>query len=129
MSLMFSKSPPLITTPLINKNMTFGQRNKSYYKFGRRRGFPLIQKTRLWVQSTPLIITPLKPPTINLDGGDDCPPHKRPPNEGHLLRGWGGGGITKGGISVRQFVTSDSPRSLRRIFRRAASLATWNAAE
>ena len=36
---------------------------------------------------------PLKPPppTINLDGGDDYPPHKRPPNKGHLLRrGWGG---------------------------------------
>ena len=45
----------------------------------------------LLVQSTPLIIPP---PTINLDGGDDCPPHKRPPSEGHLLRGGVGGVLT-----------------------------------
>ena len=31
-------------------------------------------------------------PTINLYGGDDYPPHERPPDEGHLLgAGWGGG--------------------------------------
>ena len=36
-----------------------------------------------------LIMTPPSnpPPTINLDGGDDYPPHKRQPNEGHVLKG------------------------------------------
>ena len=36
---------------------------------------------------------PSNPPTINSDGGDDCPPHERPPNERQLLRGV----IIKGG--------------------------------
>ena len=41
---------------------------------------------------------PKTPRTINLDAGDDCPPHKRPPKRRSFIRGGRGGGvIIKGG--------------------------------
>ena len=68
----------------------------TYYKFRRRLDFPP-HKILVWFNRNPHNEPPQTPPYQQFRWRRPLPPHKRPPNEGHLLRGGRGGGIFKGG--------------------------------